>query len=258
MPSTYAHYRFGAEAVSLFSKDAQRAIRHFRSLYDAGLQGPDPFFHHNILKPISGGNPGKTIHAMTGEAFFIHACKRLRMHPSEAGAAYLYGFLAHYVLDSLCHPFIEATVAEGEVNHVEMETEFDRFLLDVDHLYPPYRQDFSRYLRLTRNECATAADLLPAATPGFVRRCTRNMARHVHLLATVNPKLIHAVLKPLGKDIAFHQMTAEPNRNCAYLDGRLYELYGQAMELLPYLAQQLEEHITDRSPLGDDFQRNFG
>jgi hypothetical protein len=49
MPSHYAHYRFGVKALELLPEDAKRAVRRFRSLYDAGLHGPDIFFYHNFL-----------------------------------------------------------------------------------------------------------------------------------------------------------------------------------------------------------------
>lgn len=259
MPSTYAHYRFGTEAIPMLSKEAQRAISHFRSLYDVGLHGPDPFFHYNIFRRTAVGALGTTMHQQTGEEFFTKACKRLRMHPSEAGAAYLYGFLAHFALDSVCHPFINGIAAQGEIGHVELESEFERFLLDVDHRTPPHRQDVGRHLHLTRSECATVSDLLPPTTPANIHRAVSNMARHVHLLATVNPQLVSKALKPLGKDICDQQTPPEPNKNCAYLDGQLYELYGQALKLYPSLALQMEEHIKNRTPLdSEDFRKDFG
>lgn len=258
MPSAYAHYRFGKEAVSMLSKEAQRAIRHFPALYEVGLHGPDPFFHYNIFFHTEVGDLGNSMHALTGNQMFTQLCKRLRMHPSEAAVSYLYGFLAHYALDSVCHPFINAIAAEGEIGHVELESEFDRFLLDIDHRIPPHRQDLSSHLRLTRSECATAADLLCPVTAGNIMRCTRNMARHNHLLATLNPKLIAWGLSHMPREIADQQMPQEPNRNCAYLDGDLHRLYQQALELYPRLAAQIEDHIQNRTPLGEDFQKIFG
>ena len=258
MPSTYAHYRFGIEAIPLLSQEAQRSVGRFRQLYDVGLHGPDPFFHSNIFWHTAIGKLGSTMHELTGEEFFTRACKRLRMHPSEAGLSYLYGFLGHYVLDSLCHPFINQIVAEGKIGHVELESEFDRFLLELDDRKPPHRQDLSAHLHLTKNECATIAELLPPTTPANIMQATRNMALNVHLLATVNPKVIHTALKPMGRDIADQQMTDGPNSNCAYLDGRLVKLYKDALELYPVLARQMADHIDHRAPLGEDFQKTFG
>ena len=185
-------------------------------------------------------------------------CKRQRMHPSEAGMAYLYGFLAHYALDSVCHPFINDIVAQGEIGHVELESEFERFLLDVDHKTPPNRQDLSRHLHLTRSEASTAAYLLADVSAGKIRRSVKNMALNFHLLATVKPELTDRVLRHMGKDIQDQQIPADPNRNCAYLDGDLHRLYRQALELYPSLTAQMEDHIKNRTPLGEDFAKDFG
>ena len=258
MPSTYAHYRFGTEVIPKLGRDAQLAVARFRPLYDAGLHGPDIFFHYNIFWNTATGSLGSSMHKLSGREFFSQVCKRQRMHPSEAGMAYLYGFLAHYALDSVCHPFINEIVAQGEIGHVELESEFERFLLDVDHKTPPHRQDLSKHLHLTRSEAATAAYLLPPTTPGQIRRSVRNMARHCRLLATVNPGLANRVLSRMGRDIADQQIPQEPNRNCAYLDGDLHRLYKEALELYPILAKQMESHIKDRTPLGGEFSRNFG
>ena len=258
MPSTYAHYRFGCDAVSLLPKKAQLTIGRFRRLYDVGLHGPDPFFHYNFLCHTEVGDLGNSMHKLTGEAFFTQICKRYRMHPSEAGRSYIYGFLGHYVLDSMCHPFINETVAQGEVGHIEMESEFERFLLDLDGKKPPNRQDVSGHLKLTRTESYTVAELLDPVTAGQFRQAVRNMHLNFHLLATVNPKLVHWFLSHFEKSIADQMMPETPNKKCAYLDGRLYDLYQQALTLYPSLVQQVDAHMEDRSPFGEDFLKPFG
>ena len=258
MPATYAHYRFGTQVIPKLSKDAQLAVARFRSLYDTGLHGPDIFFHYNIFWHTAAGSLGHSLHMQTGQEFFSRVCKRQRMHPSEAGMAYLYGFLAHYALDSVCHPFINQIAAEGEIGHVELESEFERFLLDVDHMVPPEKQDMSKYIHVSRSEASTAAYLLSPVTTGQVRRSVRNMSRHLHLLAVVKPSITDKALSHLGKELRDQQIPPEPNRNCAYLDGDLHRLYQEALELYPTLVAQMEDHIQNRTPLGEEFARTFG
>lgn len=258
MPSTYAHYRFGTQVIPTLSKDAQLAVARFRSLYDTGLHGPDIFFHYNMFWHTATGDLGHSLHMQTGQEFFSRMCKRQRMHPSEAGMAYLYGMLAHYALDSVCHPFINSIAAEGEIGHVELESEFERFLLDIDHKIPPEKQDLSRHLHLSRSEASTAAYLLSPVTAGKIRRSVRHMALHVHLLSAVNPQITDKVLSRIGKNMRDQQIPAEPNRNCAYLDGELHQLYKEALERYPSLVAQMEDHIRSRTPLGEDFSPIFG
>ena len=95
-------------------------------------------------------------------------CRYVRLHPTEATRAYLYGVLAHYALDSLSHPFIHRMAAQGKATHTQIETEFDRFLLDLDGKKPPYLQDLSGHIRLTPGD--SKADLNTSQTMIRLRR----------------------------------------------------------------------------------------
>ena len=258
MPSNYAHYRFGCQALPSLPKNIQRSVSRFRRLYDVGMHGPDIFFHYNIIMQTPVGRMASTMHEETGTQFFTRACKRLRMHPSEAGMVYLYGFLGHFCLDSICHPFVHAHTDEGPIGHVELETEFDRFLLEKDGKQPFSRQDFSAHMRLSRNEAATAAELLHPLTPSQVYRSTAHMALNTHLLSRVNPRLISAALKPLGPAIAHQQMPDQENTHCSFLNGEFYSLYCHALERYPHMARQLAEHLDHRAPFGEEFDRIYG
>ena len=44
--------------------------------------------------------------------------------------AYLYGFLCHFILDSECHPYISCYMEEHGLGHLEIETDFERYLLE--------------------------------------------------------------------------------------------------------------------------------
>ena len=57
------------------------------------------------------------------------ACKAAT---SDAARDYLFGLLGHYCLDSVCHPFVNRLVQSGEAKHVPLESEFERFLLELD------------------------------------------------------------------------------------------------------------------------------
>ena len=258
MPSNYAHYRFGIQALPSLPRNLQRSIGRFRQLYDVGMHGPDLFFHYNIVMRTPIGRMASTMHEETGAQFFTRACKRLRMHPSEAGTVYLYGFLGHFCQDSICHPVVHAHTDEGPIGHVELETEFDRFLLEKDGKLPPCRQDFSRHMRLSRNEAATAAELLHPATASQVYRSAANMALNTHLLARANPRILSAVLGKMGPEISHQQMPEQENTHCSFLDPEFYALYQHALALYPKMAQQLAAHMDHRAPFGAEFDKIYG
>ena len=188
MPAAYAHYRFGKLLIPQLPSEVRQCVQRFRRLYDVGLQGPDIFFYHNILVDDSMKKLAQKLHSMSGREFFTMACRRLRLEPTEAGQAYLYGLLAHYCLDSVCHPLIQATAAEGAIGHIELETEFDRYLLTLDGKESPETFDISQHMKLTKGECVTVAGLYPSVSPGNVLQSIQTMAAVTKLLATPGRK----------------------------------------------------------------------
>ncbi len=261
MPAYYAHYRFGARSIEGMPPEVRRRVQRFRQLYDVGLHGPDPFFYHNIFLHDAAVELGNKTHRQTGQEFFIPACRRLRLEPNEAATAYLYGVLAHYCLDSICHPYVNAIDAEGSVGHVELETDFDRHLLTLDGKRPAHTFDCSPHMKLTQGECATVAEFYPPATPAMVSTSIRNMAAVVKLLASppgLRRSILNTAVKATGDKFAPHVMSRTPNPKCAGLVDDLQVLYQQAMEKYPSMLEQLLAHMKHNAPLGEDFEYPFG
>jgi len=255
MPASYAHYRFGKLLLPNLPADVRQTIQRFRRMYDLGLQGPDFFFYYNPFLSTATGQLGKTFHRQSGQEFFSNACKAAS---SEAAKAYLYGLLAHYCLDSACHPFINQLVTIGEAEHVALESEFDRFLLVLDKEPSPHTFDMSRYFRVTRGECMTIADFYPGSTGSKVSRSIRSMGFFTRLLCHPNQKLRTAVLKKTKPSLISYSIPAEENPALAIYVRELHDLYGQAMERYPILLQQLLEHLRKEEPFGEDFSQGFG
>lgn len=261
MPGNYAHYRFGAELLKTLPSDVRRTVNRHRGLYDMGLHGPDIFFYYNPGRKNAVGGLGSKFHHQSGKDFFTRVCKRHRLEPSEAARAYLYGLLAHYCLDMVCHPFIHKHTDDGEIGHVALETEFDRYLLDLDGKRPPHAQDCSRHMILNDAECAVAAGFYPGVTAKQVSRSVRNMANTAKLLA-MPPGLPRQALKTgiglAARKFRQHCMTEEPNPVCAHLDEELETLYGMAFQLYPKLLKQITAYLTCSVPLGSEFDPEFG
>ena len=261
MPAHYAHYRFGAELLKTMPADVRRTVNRYRSLYDIGLHGPDIFFYFNPAWKTAIGGLGPKFHHQSGRDFFTRVCKRHRLEPSEPARAYLYGLLAHYCLDAVCHPLIHTHTDDGKIGHVELETEFDRYLLALDGNDKPHARDCSRHMALNEAECAVVAAFYPGVTGKQVARSVGNMANAVKLLAAPDG-LPRKALK-LGIDVAARQfrqyyMTESPNPNCAHLDEELQRLYGMALQFYPTLLRQVTAYLTCSVPLGSEFDPEFG
>lgn len=261
MPSHYAHYRFGTQILPGLPADIRRPVQRFRRLFDVGLHGPDLFFYYNILMNTPVGNLGKKFHAQSGIDFFTMVCRRHRLEPTEAGQAYLYGLLAHYCLDSTCHPFINSIAEEGKIGHVELETEFDRFLLTQDGKTPAHTFDCSRHMKLTKGECVTVSGFFPPSTPANIHQSVSNMAGLVKWLASPNGPgrtALNAAVSITGDKFKEYVMGPLPNSNCAHLDEELMGLYNRALEKYPAMVEELTAHLTYNASLGEDFTASFG
>lgn len=260
MPSCYAHYRFGSTLLDEIPADIRQPILRHRQLFDVGLHGPDIFFYQNPFVKGSENPLGDKLHRQNGRDFFTRVCKRLRLEPSDAGNAYLYGLLAHFCLDSACHGFINASAETENVGHTEIETEFDRFLLELDGKIPPHTQDNSGHIRLTRNEAAVAAEFYPHTTPATVQQCVRNMALYTRLLASREGpmrKTVEKTLSLVGGKLPEFLMPPAPNSRCAHLNESLLQLYGEAYARYPRMVEQVYAHLSYGAPFEEDFSFTF-
>ena len=252
MPASYAHYRFGKLLLPTLPADIRQTIQRFRRMYDMGLQGPDFFFYCNIFVKTSTGQLGSTFHRQTGQEFFQVAC---RAATSDAARAYLYGLLAHYCLDSICHPFVNQLDAIGEAKHVPLESEFERFLLVLDKERSPSTFDMRKYIRLTRGECMTVSGFYPGSTGGKVFLSVRAMSFFIGILAHPKSK---PILKKIIPGLLEHSIPAEENPRLAAYIPQLHDLYGQALERYPELLSQLTAHLQTGASLGEVFTPEFG
>ena len=255
MPSTYAHYRFGKLLLPTLPADVRQCIQRFRRMYDLGLHGPDFFFYYNPLMKTAVGSLGNHYHMQTGQAFFPGACAAAK---SEAAQAYLYGLLAHYCLDSLCHPYVQKIVDIGECSHVALESEFDRFLMALDKIPTPHTHPVGKHLHLTRGECMTVAEFYPPATGGNISRSISLMALGLRFLSHPNRKLTQSLLTRIKPSICDNMIPETEQEHLAPYIWELKNLYNQALARYPRLLCQIRDHRSAAAPLGEDFAPDFG
>ena len=134
MPAMYAHYVFGRETLPLFNAEIQQIIKAHRNMFDLGLQGPDFYFFDQLkyLKGKTFARIGRELHHEPCEQLLAHFERENGRYVDISTLAYVLGLIGHFSLDSTCHPYIDAWVEAMPYNHMRMETEFDRFLLERD------------------------------------------------------------------------------------------------------------------------------
>ena len=261
MPATYAHYRFGAQMLRQMPGDLSRTTKRYRRLFDVGLHGPDLFFFYRPVFSTKTGRLGHKLHMQTGKEFFSRACRNLRLEPSEAGQAYLYGVLCHYVLDAHCHPLVVQADWEGPVSHSRIEAEFDRFLMERDGICPPKEMRLTKHMTLTDPECSTVSRFYSGTNGKMIRESLRGMVTIRKIMEMPEGPVREALTKTMsvGSQV-FRDMIVRPlpDPDCSHLNQPLLEKYQQAAKVFPGMLLRLSAHLTYNAPLGEEFDPIFG
>lgn len=149
MPGFTTHYIFGITTYKRLANNyIKKIITKNISAYKLGLQGPDIFFYYLPGLFINPENSlGKIMHETRTNLFFENYLNEITNYQDnklEVAYAYLSGFLCHYCLDTICHPYIYARTNYSQsiesskdnnkniyhANHRSFETLIDSILLD--------------------------------------------------------------------------------------------------------------------------------
>lgn len=256
MPAAYAHLRFGWEMTPPGKYAA--LPRNFPRLYHVGLQGPDLLFYHSPLFSTGTAKLGYDLHKLSGQVFFAKMVECCRKAPSDGAKAYLFGLLGHYCLDSRIHPLVNDLTEKFQISHTELETEFDRYLQQLDGKILPQDRHVSQYFHLTRGEAATVAGFYDTLSPGAIHRSAGNMALVYRIITSRRRRTARFLLGFGGEKARGLLPTVGPNSRCAHLDGSLLECYRMAAADYPALAENLADVLDNGAVLADAFCPNFG
>ncbi len=171
MPGFATHYLFGVSTVKACNKPATRKLikQHYHA-YSLGLQGPDIFFYYLPVFLRKQDNPGSIAHNHHTKAFLnalADSCELFETKKKkEIALTYYLGFIGHYTLDTICHPYIYYKTHYDEEDktyfgrHVYLETDIDARLLQREKQLLPseFRQD--RTIRLSHEERIVIAKCL--------------------------------------------------------------------------------------------------
>lgn len=257
MPSSFAHYQFGAQALPMLPADIRNPIQRCRALYDLGLQGPDFFFYYKFYSHAGGDirQLARKYHYRTGKEVFSRICRDLG-HPTDPELAYLYGLMGHYCLDSHCHPLIHEASHEESLVHNAIESEFDRYLMKKSGIQRPHGYNRGVHLKCGRGCGSIIARFYPEAKPEQILEGLKTMALVLGLL-TIHPGA-KQVLKGMGGAYPGLLMHKEPDPEQKKWNEPLQQLYEAALEQYPEQLQQLHSHLAFAEPFGEEFDTIFG
>lgn len=113
MPDIWTHILCGNEAIEgIEDNELKCEIKKSTSLFNLGAQGPDIFYYYRFWNGINKNpkNLGRLMHTCETGEFFIHGLYFLSKINNDSDyikmLIYLSGFMCHFTLDSICHPYI--------------------------------------------------------------------------------------------------------------------------------------------------------
>ena len=263
MPTTYTHYRFGKDVLSCLSLPLRNSILEKRELYDIGLHGPDIFFYYKAMRNNPVNQIGYRIHDRNASEFFLNAKKMIEKSPDKAAArAYQYGFVCHFVLDSICHPYVEKMEKTSGLSHSEIEMEFDRTLLIEDH-YDPLTYPMTRHIHPTKENAAVLTPFFGNVTEQEVQKAMKGMIFYHKFFQLQNDnarKLLFLGMKLSKIYDNCHGMiiSKEPNPNCFNYCLLLKKLYAEAISTAASLIRRYQDVLFDKAELPARFEQTFG
>lgn len=161
MPSIVTHYLFSEDVKNTLPNNIQQKLIQSNELYHIFAQSFDNLFYYNLLNWKRGKKIrkfGNTAQREKINDYFkniILSIKELKMEQNADALAYLYGSLTHYILDSICHPFIIYQAGwidednpnyEYRGNHEKIEVSIDAIYWQEKKKRPLYKDNLSNLL----------------------------------------------------------------------------------------------------------------
>lgn len=261
MPTTYTHYRFGNDVYKQLPLAIQESIDLYRGLYNIGIHGPDLLFYYKALTRNSINQKGYSIHEKAGHCFFMPAALKVK-NLADPGPymAYLYGFLCHFALDSICHPYIQQMVHKTGISHSAIEAELDRYFLEKDGYSPLSYRPINHLV-----PCIFHARVIQRFFPGVevktIESCINSQRFYCSLLVVPGPlknRLVRRIARLKSESIADMIMPYEKIPECVPMCLHMESLYHQRITDATEMILNYLDYVNGYAPLDKRLNHTFG
>lgn len=262
MPAIYAHDKFGKLVSEQLQGELKNVIETYYPQFRIGLQGPDPLFYHRPYLPDEATKEGSFIHRQPCSDFLKNAIHVIRREGIDSGEyAYLLGFICHFTLDSECHPYIDSYIQQRKVGHIELESEFEKFMMRKDHL-DPIHTDISNYIPTDVYTAQCMAPFYKHLDEKKAHTTLKEMHFEKHFLYAPKPvkqKIMNTIFHLTGHydDIGGLMLQPVDNPECSESNTYLYKRFFDSIPLAIKLLHDLNDTIQNGVVLNNRFRRNF-
>ena len=262
MPSTYAHRIFGDLVSRRLSAGTGEIAAKNRELFSIGLHGPDILFYHRPLRYSRINQLGRNMHKEKGRRFFTDAREMIReSEDPDAALAYILGFICHFTLDSLCHPFVNDWERKSGVPHVEIEAEFDKMLMREEGK-DPWTFDTAGHLCPGEENSRIIGELL-GISPKDADIAVKDMKKYCHFFTTENTAvrgIVFFFLKVSGLSHGIRGMflNKKDNPGCSESSETLREKLYSSVDTAVKLLENYAGFYRGEENLQEEFERTYG
>lgn len=262
MPTTYTHDLFGKKVYRQLPEEIRKVIRKNGDLFRIGLHGPDILFYD--LTNLSVSSIGVEMHSIPAASFFLRGMSMVRARDDERLLAYLLGFGCHYLLDSVCHPYVEDMAKAKVITHTLLEKEFDRTLMletnkNPYHFYPSDcivpKVSYARVIRKMFPELGTRDILVSLRMMKFLTNAMvyDNRGKRRFLVALVT----RIAGKRKSRSALEFFMEKNPVPGSEGPVNELHRYFDQAVEEAPAYIEKLYGLSKEELPLSKRWNRTY-
>lgn len=261
MPAVYAHYKFGKEVYRALPQDIRQLVKENAPAYWLGLHGPDLLFYYRALGKNRINQLGVRMHRESARFFFEKGRKVYQKRPSYVLLSYLCGFLCHFMLDSECHPYISRYMEEHKLGHLEIETDFDRMLMEEDGRNP-VTHNCTRHLIRDLDTEEAIASVLEGVTPEEVDECIIGFHRVIRLFQCPGKGkacFLRGFFTLIGQKKGLGGLVADgrPNEKCGESRKALEDRMKNAVRMTAEEIEKYVRAVESDKPLSIRLNRDF-
>ena len=262
MPAAYAHISFGREVLNALPAPLQTLVKEHFDAFALGVHGPDLLFYYRPLFANKTSAVGYRLHFEQAAPFFARAKTVFTARGCRPGdAAYLFGYLCHFALDSTAHPLVSEKLERSpEVTHTETESSFDRLLLEREGK-DPLSADLTAHIRPSSRLADIAAAYYGLPERKLMKALSsilfyNRLLRAPHL---AKRRLVCAVLRLTGNYREMHGMMIpyKKDERCADSDKALMDAFERAIPKACELIASYEAYLRGEGELSPLLNRNY-
>ena len=262
MPSTYTHYALANEIIPLLPEELRNVCTTYKKQFLMGAQGPDFFYFYRPLRHNTYTKLGKQIHDTNFDELLKYMLPVLREYSSNSKEyAYVLGFITHFTLDSIFHPYVIPQVKKIKFRHTAMETEFDRSLL-ISHGEEPHKYPLWNAIPTDEDTIDCVSHLFYDTPKKVIRECILTYHFFRKLFYTPNKfryYIVKAIFKPLKRREFFGNLlfSYQERPKAARTNPELHIRYQYALKEAVKNINIFHEDFKKGHPMDEIFHRNF-